>query len=275
MAEINEYMEPCCCFDASRYTGVPDAAHIENPLNVPEIIAGLDELNNTGRESEGAAYLENWLDKARERRDWRAEISVLSELLGQYRRTDDREKGIRCINRTLDLLREHRLGSTVSGATVLLNAATTMKCFGMAKESVPVFTHVARIYAGELDPHDYRFPGLYNNMALSYADTGEYSTAERYFRLACALLEKLPHTENDLAVTMCNMAEMYYAQDAEDPRVEECMDKAWELLSSPELAHDGYHAFTISKCIPTFDLFGYFLYSAELKKRAEEIYKAR
>ena len=270
---MSDYPQPCCCFDASQYTGIPDSRPVSNPVSVPDIIAGLDELNNSGREADGMAYLEQWLSVCRSRGDWRAELSVLNELLGQYRRRNEREKGLQTVNAVLELLRAHCMGSTVSGATILLNAATTMKCFQMAKESIPIFRHVSRVYAGHLDPHDYRFAGLYNNMALSYADTGETENAEKYFHLAIRLLEHCTAPQNDIAVTWCNLAELYEKGNPEDPRIDSCLEKAWENLSASELPHDGYHAFTITKCAPSFDHFGYFLYAAELKKRAKEIYE--
>ena len=58
-----DYTEPCCCFDASQYTGTPDTSPVEHPLDVPAIIKGLDELNNSGREAEAEAYLDQWLEK--------------------------------------------------------------------------------------------------------------------------------------------------------------------------------------------------------------------
>lgn len=270
---MNEYTESSCCFDASQYTGTPDTSQIAHPLNVPEIIKGLDELNNSGRESEAVTYLEHWLDEARTREDWRAELSLRNELLGQYRRSGDAEKGLRTVNEVLTLLKVHSLGSTVSGATILLNAATTLKCFGRAAESIPIFRHVARVYAEHLDPLDYRFAGLYNNMALSFADVGDFLSAEKHFTLASGILEKCPGTENDRAVTFCNLAELYDTQDPEDPRINTCMEKAWDMLNAPGLRKDGYHAFTASKCAPTFDRFGYFLYASELQKRADTIYQ--
>ena len=266
-----DYAEPCCCFDASQYTGTPDTAPVDNPLDVPSIIKGLDELNNSGREAEAEAYLEQWLEEARKRMDWRAELSVLSELLGQVRRSLNEEKGIRTVNEVLSLLQAHRLGSTVSGATILLNAATTLKCFGHAEQSIPIFRHVSRVYADHLDPQDYRFAGLYNNMALSFIDVGDFSSAEKYYHLAYGVLEKCPGTENDRAVTLCNLAECYDAQDPEDLRIGTCLEEAWSNLNAPELKRDGYHAFTISKCAPSFDRLGFFLYASELRKRAKAI----
>lgn len=266
-------LEPCCCFDASQYIGVPDSEPVENPLSVPEIIAGLDQLNNTGRETEGEAYLEGWLEEASSQGDWRAKLSLLNELLGQYRRSGNSEKGIRTVNEVLVLLKEHRLGSTISGATILLNAATTMKCFGRARESIPIFRHAAHIYADHLDPYDYRFAGLYNNMALSFADIGEVSEAETHYKMASAVLRSCPGSENDQAVTLCNLAELYDRQNPEDPRIEDCMEQAWTLLNKSDLDQDGYHAFTISKCAPTFDRLGFFLYASELQHRADRIYR--
>ena len=269
---MDKHLEPCCCFDASLYTGVPDPSHIPNALNVPEILSGLDARNSSGREAEGEAYLEQWLQTAREKGDWRAELAFLSELLGQYRRTGNREKGISTVNASMELVRAHHLGQTVSGATVLLNAATTMDRFGLSEGAIPVFRHVSRIYAEHLDPTDYRFAGLYNNMAASFGTVGDLRSAEQYYYLAISVLEKCPGTENDIAVTLCNLAELYGSADPEDVRIERCLEQAWTALDTPGLAHDGYHAFTISKCAPVFDYFGFFLYAKTLRQRMEEIY---
>ncbi len=119
---------------------------------------------------------------------------------------------------------------------------------------------------------DYRFGGLYNNMALSCADVGDVESAEKYFLLAMRIIEKTKDPENDLAVTLCNMAELYASVSPEDARIERCLDKAWEYLNAPSLPRDGYHAFTISKCAPCFDYFGFFLYAKTLRERAAKIY---
>ena len=266
------YLEPCCCFDSSLYRGIPDAEPCRDPIDVPAVIAKLDTLYNAGQEKEALVLLEENRDLARARDDWRGELSMLSELLGYHRRDGDREKAMAAVNGALDLLRLHRMGATVSGATVLLNAATTLKCFGRAKESIPIFEHVARVYGDNLDPTDYRFAGLYNNMGLSYADEEDYLQAERCFRLALQVIAHSRNPQNELAVTCCNLAELYDRQDSEDPRIGEYMEKAWDYLNDPALPRNGYHAFTISKCAPSFDYFGYFLYSRELKERAEKIY---
>ena len=109
-------------------------------------------------------------------------------------------------------------------------------------------------------------------MALSYDDIDDVESAERFFMLALKTIEQTVHPENDSAVTWCNLAEMYGKRDLEDERIGDCLEMAWDCLSAPDLPRDGYHAFTISKCAPTFDYYGYFLYAKELRERAEKIY---
>ncbi len=267
-----DHNEFCCIFDASQYTGVPDASSCPQVLNIPALVKKLDSMYAAGHEAEATALLEQARTDACSAGDWRSELSVLSELLGHYRRTLEKDKALNTVRDALDIIRRHHLGQTVSGATVMLNAATTLKAFGLAADSVPIFTHVARVFSDNLDPADYRFAGLYNNMALSYDDIGDLESAERFFHLAVRRIRQTAQPENDLAVTYCNMADMYGKRDPEDPRIEEYLEKAWASLNAPALPHDGYHAFTISKCAPTFDYFGFFLYAKELRARAEEIY---
>ena len=267
-----DHDESCCIFDTSQYTGVPDPAPCPRIVDVPACVRELDALYASGREDEAEAFLEERLSAARRGGDWRAELSLLSELLGQYRRSMREEKGLRAVDEALALIREHHMGQTVSAATVMLNAATTLKCFGRAAESIPLFNHAARVYAEHLDPSDYRFAGLYNNMALSFDDIGDLVSAERFFKLALKILEKTERPGNDCAVTWCNLAELYGKRDPEDPRIEACLDRAWACLLDPALPLDGYHAFTLSKCIPTFDTYGFFLYAKQLRERMATIH---
>lgn len=267
------FQEPLCCFDSSDYTGEPDTAPTEKTMDIPSVIRQLDQLNASGQEQQGQLFLEDRLAEASSVGDWRAELTITSELLGQYRRSLAEEKALYAVNSVLELIRVHHLGSTVSGATVLINAATTMKCFGRAAESLPIFIHASRVFQNQLAPDDYRFAGLYNNMALSYKDTGNYNSAERCFKSAMNVIRSCEHPENELAVTLCNLAELYSAQDPSDERIEGCLEQAWKALNAPSLPKDGYHAFTISKCAPAFDYFGFFLYAKQLKDRAETIYR--
>ena len=97
-------IEPACCFDASAYTGAPDAAPAGESVPVPEIIRRLDALYDSGREGEAGDYLVRWRETAAARGDWRGELSVLSELMGHYRRSRDEEKGLAAVEDGLALV---------------------------------------------------------------------------------------------------------------------------------------------------------------------------
>lgn len=250
------FNEAACCFDASLYTGVPDAVPCAQSLDTKSIIAGLDKLLFSGDDAAAGEYLDRWCQRAQETGDWRTELTLQSELMGFHRRTSDKNAAMAAVELGLELIREHRLGSTVSGATIFLNAATTLKAYGMAEQSIPMFVQTCRVYSQTLDPLDYRFGGLYNNMALSYADIGEYDTAEGYYKKALGVIAHCDTPENELAVTYCNLAELYERMGREAD-IAKALNLALDNLRSPALPHDGYYDFTVSKCLPTFEHFGY------------------
>lgn len=262
-----------CCFGKDALSPTPDAAPTPAAIPVPELVRTLDEILERGDLGAALSHLEHWLGEARRLGDWRGELSLQSELIGLHRRTGDEAAAMRAVREGLSLVDAHGLRGTVSGATVMLNAATTLKACGKAKESLPIFNAVCRVYSENLDPGDYRFAGLYNNMALSYVDTGDFSAAEADFLRAMDVLRICPNPENELAVTCCNLAELYGRENPEDGRIGTMLERAWDFLNAPGLPRDGYHAFTISKCAPAFGRFGYFIYESELRKRAEEIYE--
>lgn len=250
------FNEAACCFDASMYTGTPDTVPCAQSLDTKSITAGLDKLLFSGDDAAAGEYLDRWCQRAQEVGDWRTELTLQSELMGFHRRTSDKNAAMAAVERGLELIREHRLGSTVSGATIFLNAATTLKAYGMAERSIPMFVQTCRVYSQTLDPLDYRFGGLFNNMALSYADIGEYDTAEGYYKKALGVIVHCDTPQNELAVTYCNLAELYERMGREAD-IAKALNLALDNLRSPALPHDGYYDFTVSKCLPTFEHFGY------------------
>ncbi len=265
-----DYTEQCCLLDTNSHT-VRSAPQEKIPIK--EILKDLDELYSRERNADGSVLLEKWLKKAQEIGDWSGELSIYSELMGHHRRTGDKEKGLFACKRGLEIIKEQNIENSVSAATVMLNAATTYKAFGMAEKSLSIFMHVCRVYSDALSPDDYRFAGLYNNMALAYTDVEDYENAEKCYNLALSVLRLCENSENEQAVTYCNLCELYDKQNPEDERIALCAEKAYNLLCCETLAHDGYHAFTISKCAPTLDKLGFFLWASELNKRAKGIYE--
>ena len=112
-------------------------------------------------------------------------------------------------------------------------------------------------------------------MGLVRTALGEYDEAFGLYEKALAAMAKVPGGGLEQAITYLSTADTAVAQlGAEDAekRVEELLDKAWELLGKTDAPQDGYYAFVCEKCAPTFSLYGYFLAADELNRRAERIY---
>ena len=85
-----------------------------------------------------------------------------------------------------------------------------------------------------LNENDPLFAGLYNNMALALQDLKEYSKAEEYFSKAIEITEINEKNELETAISLVNLAHLYYEINAEDERINGLMDKAADILDCPD-----------------------------------------
>ena len=139
---------------------------------------------------------------------------------------------------------------------------------------MPYYDQAFRAYGGSLPPGDYRFGGLFNNMALAWEDLGEYKKAEAYYKKAMDIMEALrPGSLLEIAVTWVNLA-VLYEKAGRDGEIDGCLETAVEIFRSGEVPRDGYYAFNCRKCAETFGHFGYFRIKKELTETADRIYRA-
>lgn len=245
-------------------------------IPVREVIGELDRILEKNQTEKAETHLLQWLEKADREGDWRAQLTILNELTGLYRSMGKRDEGLEAAERGIRLAESHGMEKTVTGGTTFLNAATTMKAFGRAEEAMTWYRKAEAVYNRLLDPGDYRFAGLYNNMGLAWTDLGWYETALDCYGKALELMERLPGGAMELAVTWVNLACLYEKKEQDLEKREEatgaCLEKAMEFLDDPSQPRDGYYAFTCTKCAPTFGHFGYFMAERSLLQRAEEIY---
>lgn len=235
---------------------------------VKQMIAELDALFARNDLDVAGELLERSLNEAISLRDPSGELSILNELTGYYRKRLDRVRALEVIDRALFLVDELGQGNKPSGATVLLNCATTLKTFGKADRALPLYSRAEEIYRATLEKNDPRFAALYNNRALSLCDLGRYREAEESYLSA---LEVLSDSGLDAAITHVNLAELYLAAGREG-EIGERMTRALDILLDPEIPHDGYYAFVLEKCAPAFRGLGYVEVADELKRVSEDIY---
>ncbi len=240
-------------------------------IPVDRIISKVDSLFDKNDYTEAGRLLVYWENEAKVLRDKRGELAIESELIGFYRKQNNKAKGLESVERALVLVEELNQDDTVSGATILLNCATAYKAFGMAEKAMPLYLRTEDIYKKSLQENDSRFGGLYNNMALALADLGKFQEAENSYFSALRVMEKASHGEAECAITYINLAHMY-DDFGVNSKIKGCMEKAYALLKSDNLIHDGYYAFVLEKCAPSFAYFGNKAICEEMKQEACDIY---
>jgi len=255
-------MADCCsCGNHGEHTHIPLA----------DVIKECDRLFNQEKTEELGEYLRFWRRRAAEAGDKKSELSLLSELMGHYRMNGDLERGLPAVREGFALIDELGIGDTAGAGTIYLNGATALQAFGLDGDARKFYQTAERCYRKNLPADDPRFAGLFNNMATSYLDSGDFSGAENCYLKALEILERTGNLM-DSAVTCVNLAQLFDARDPEDPKIEEYLDRAMAFFDSPEAVRDGYYAHTCRKCASAFGYFGRFMDEQELNARADRFY---
>jgi len=262
--------DPCGCGHDHSHEAEP---HRNHPRRIPmqEIIQECDRLFNEERPFELGEHLRKWRAEAQAIGDREGELGILSELMGHYRMQGDRERGLAAVRDGFTLLGKLGIAGSVSAGTILINGATALQAFGEIDESLRYYKEAFLCYGAHLDPNDWRFAGLLNNMAAAYAVKHDVKYAEAYYRKALGVLKACGNLM-DAAVTHVNLAQMYAAEDRDDPRISAELELAVACFDDPAAVHDGYYAHTCRKCASAFGPLGRPGVEAELNRRADEYY---
>lgn len=243
-------------------------------IPVNDFINKLDSLFNKNDLVGAGKLLDYWHNEAVRLYDKRGELSVVNEELGYFRKTNDKEKALSSVERSIELITELAIENTVSSATIFLNAATTLKAFGKAENALPLYDKTLAIYRANLPANDKLFGGFYNNYGLSLTDLKRYGDAENAFLKAIEVMLENENSKPEIAITYINLAHLYEEFDErseEDIKI--CLDSAEEYLYDKDIVHNGYFAFVLSKCAPSFRHFGRLEKALEMEKLSEALYE--
>lgn len=242
-------------------------------IPVLTVIKKLDECFSKNDLSAAQRLLSYWENEAKSQEDLSGELSVVNEQLGLYRRLQNEEKAMYSVKRSGELLARLELEDSISGATIILNAATTLKAFNKSEEALKLYEKVYEVYSKQLSENDGRFAGYYNNAALCYQDVGDYQAAEKYFISAIAIMQKIKDGFLDEAVSYINLAHLYEQWLGADSEKIECvLEKAQSLLEN-DASDKSYQAFVLSKCAPSFEHFGYFWFAKKISEISRRYYE--
>ena len=242
-------------------------------ISIDRILEKLDQYLHANDYLSAERHLKYWHDEARLARDVRAELFLLNELMGLYRKTNRQSEAVECAEQALGLAHEN-FARTVTAATTYINAATVYKAFSLAGGAIPLFEAAREIYERLLDKNDTRLGGLYNNMGLALVDLSRFGEAKEAYQKAIGVMSKHQDRDGEVAITYLNLAtaaEREHGLVDGDEMIQGYLDIAESLLENCK-ERDGYYAFVCEKCASVFGYYGRFAYEKTLYKRAEAIY---
>ena len=243
-------------------------------LSLDRILGKLDEYLHQNDYASAERHLAFWLSEARAEQDGRAELLVLNEQMGLYRKLGRRDEALSALENALATIDAMGISHQVGAATTFLNAATVRCAFGLSAEGIALFERAKEIYERELDEHDRRLGGLYNNMGLTLVELGRFGEARALYEKAISVMQACEGGEAEVAITYLNLATAAERElgllDA-DEQISEYLSLAEECLERVEI-RDGNYAFACEKCATVFGYYGRFFYENELKERARSIY---
>ena len=270
--EKEDYVEPRCLLCEEPY-GAQTAI---KPVPQQRIMEKVDEYMSRRDYAGVGRHLLYWLEEAKLGHDQKGELMIRNELIGHYRKVQERDKTLTHIEAALRLLDEMDFRGTISEGTTCVNAATAYQAFGENGRALPLFEQAKAVYESIPSLKPELLGGLYNNMALAYVAERRFAEAHELYEKAIATMANAEHGALEQAITYLNMADAAEAEqgllDASET-IDRCLDTAQRLLDTPKLVRDGYYAFVCEKCAPTFEYYGWFAAANDLRERAEAIYE--
>lgn len=245
-------------------------------LPLRRILNKLSEYENRGDRESAIKHMQYWANEAVCSGDAKSLFTIKNELMGLYRINGRREEALSAAEETLKTGEQLHLSGTEAYGTALLNAATVYKAFGLSKKALPLFRRAEEIFINNLEPNDAKTGGLYNNMALCFADLDMFDEAEHAYKKAIDIMSVNVNGQLEAAVSWLNLADLYEKREGAvnaEGKISQCLDAAEKLLEDESLPRNGYYAFVLEKCAPVFDYYGRFVYAKEKKDEAKRIYE--
>ncbi|MBR6329445.1 MAG: DUF4125 family protein [Lachnospiraceae bacterium] len=217
-------------------------------MNIDRVLEELDALHMENKKEEIGVFLGGKIREAMEEGDSGSVLVLLNELVGFLRETNNYEEGLIYAQQAIQLVDGMGLTGTVPHATTLINAANLMRAAGHLADAVEAYEDAGKIYDGVLDPDDFSFAGLYNNLSLVYMEVPDYEKAIEYLKKALRIVEL--HKEGntfELAVTHTNLGNsmLHMAMESGSGDVKEArqhLEAAEEIFERRKIFNTHYAA---------------------------------
>ena len=274
-----DYVEPRCVLCGDPYGVTPEV----KPVPQQRIVEKLDEYLSRKDYDGAERHLLYWLEEAKLGWDLRGQLTVRNELIGFYRKRGRKEDAYKNIEAALLLLDQLGFDGTISSGTTYTNSATAYYTFEDYEPSLSCFEKAKAVYEANDRTDPALSGGLYNNMALTCVALKRFDTAYELYDKAMKVMEEVPGGCLEQAITCLNIANAKEAElgmEASETQIFDLLEKAEDLLDQGQkelrpdgVLNEGYYAFVLESCAPTFSYYGYFLTADKLSQRAKEIYE--
>ena len=225
-------------------------------INIARFIERLDGCFNKNDMKAARECIEYWEAEARRLGDDSGLLTVLNEAVGFYRRSQKKSKALRAMEESLSLVEKLGLTQSLTGATIYINAATTLSFFGREEEGLRLYDKAAVCYLGNNMTETYEYAALLNNKAATLHGVKRYDEAEENWKDAIGILKKVGFHDGEIAISLVMLAQLTFDRDnTAYSQVEALLDEAWEYLNSDNQAKDGNYAYVLRKCAPSFAYF--------------------
>ena len=202
-------------------------------MNIEAFFQTLDSYFDEQKIDQIDPFLVSSLAQAKEEQDYGAYITVCNEMIGFYRSISAFEKAYIAAEDVLLLMEELHMEHTEHFATTLLNAATAYRAAGDYATALRYYRQALQIYDGMLEPQDYRYASLYNNMSILLEKMEDNEAAIEYADKALAIIRTLPDSDAQTATTMTNLALLYVKTDRAE-QAKELLEQAIALFEGGE-----------------------------------------
>lgn len=175
-------------------------------MNVQDALRELDAYFQRNEIDKVEPFLLAQLGQARAGNDSASALTFLNELMGFYRGMSRFEEALAVAHEALGLMEALGYKGSVPYATTLLNVATAYRAAGQIVKAIELFEEVAAIYDAHLIRDGYLVASLYNNLSLAWQEANDHEKAIHYLEKALPLVQALPDSAVEVAVTYTNLA---------------------------------------------------------------------
>lgn len=242
-------------------------------IDITRFIDRLDRCFNANDMKSAREHIEFWENEARRIGDNRGLLAILNEEVGFYRRNKKKNKALTAMQESLSLVEQLGQAESLSGATVYINAATTLSFFGSEEESLSLYSKAASYYRKAAKTDSYEYAALLNNRAGTLYELKRYDEAEADWLQAIGILKRVGYHAGEIAISLVMLAHLTFDRDETSyEKVEALLDEAWDYINSDDQPKDGNYAYVLRKCAPSFDYFQRPIEAQALREVAQEIY---